>query len=63
MLIGPAMLIAVGMVTALSVVPSALLALPIVKPPSVGPNTQPEVEKSLVKSFDSGSMRKAPAPE
>ena len=59
---GPAIEVAEARVTSWSVVPSAPEALPMVKPPSVAPKLQPEVEKVPVKSLATGSMRSVPGP-
>ena len=59
---GPAIEMAEASVTAWSLVPSALDALPMVKPARLAPKLQPEVEKVPVKSLATGSMRSVPGP-
>ena len=56
------MLRADAMVSAWSPVPSALEALPMVKPLRLVPKVQPALEKAPVKSLPKGSMRSAPGP-
>ena len=59
---GPAMVIALAKVTSTSSVPSALEALPIVKPVRPGPKLQPAVLNAPLKSAPNGSIRKTPGP-